>query len=138
MTRPSTGATRRRQRLLAPLLVVWLQSAIGGCGEDPVPPPRPRGVPSHAVWSGGWDGGVFVHCSRREPTERLACTIVDDRSGDVWYSGALVCEADRPSVSCEGVNAKWVYMAQYWDGQRLVLANGTALVALADLSDDSQ
>jgi hypothetical protein len=50
------------------------------------PPAKPDGVPVHAVWKGGPDGGWFFAC---DLSKVLTCTIYNDHSGTVEKTGSV-------------------------------------------------
>ncbi len=73
------------------LPAVLLFVLLIGCNRNE-PKIRPIGVPATSVWVGGTDGGAFVDCTASQRGEPNACTVYNDKSGDVWASGSFALE----------------------------------------------
>ena len=110
--------------LLAALLVVlpWAGALGGGLAA----PQRPASVPKSASWLGGPDGGVFFELSSTDSAKgrNYRGTIWRDH-GRVWYRGPFHVQ---PANSAP-VDVKKSKQFAGWDGTRLVIDDGRALVA---------
>ena len=83
-------------------------------------------MPSQAFWLGGSDGGVFVRLSATGAgRQRVYAARVYEADGSIWYRGPVVLE---PAGS-EPVDVARIDQFTAWDGTRLLLKDGRALVA---------
>jgi hypothetical protein len=120
------------QKLLV-ILVAALCITLFGCkaGDDSMevtPPKRPANVPEEAIWSGGADGGAFIHITKSKDTPDNVYTaeIYFDTTGETWYRGRLLLESsENHSFDFKNEN---VYSG--WDGDTLYLRDGRALKAI--------
>lgn len=90
-----------------------------------VTPPRPRGVPAEAFWSGGPDGGVFVRLFR-EPADSsivVRAEVYSDSTGAPLYRGPLTLEPASGTLPI--LHDPRLYAG--WDGQGLHLTDGRQL-----------
>jgi hypothetical protein len=112
-----------RSRTVAVLLCVL---GLVGCGSKPSAPSRPRVVPKSAVWAGGIDGGSWIDCHPSStPGGSFPCEIYSDQLGEREASGAFVFDRiDVHPRSIEELTSEY----SSWDGDRIHLRNGNALV----------
>ncbi len=97
-----------------------------GCVESTSGPPRPAGLPAEAFWLGGPDGGVFVELQRAEgPSLPQYSGAVYHPDGSLWYKGRFTLE---PSGGAP-VDLKDRGQFAGWDGTRILLKDGRALLA---------
>jgi hypothetical protein len=79
-----------RTSIAATCFAMVLVFASSGCKESKrPPPPRPPGVPSDAVWVGGYEFGGFFGCTPQSETT-AKCTVWDDDStvpASAWMKG---------------------------------------------------
>jgi hypothetical protein len=75
------------KRYLFPLPFILF---LMGCSASS-PPPRPRGLPSTAIWAGGSDGGAWMDCclATKEPKNEYSCFLFHG-NGDLWSKGSYV------------------------------------------------
>lgn len=115
-----------RQRAALALAACWLAacllSACLQCGSST--PARPASVPASAFWCGGADGGAFVDITARGKGRYQGSIYTE--AGDVWFQGEFRQDPKLPAKMpkrgtswCEG-----------WDGTRLYVRGGGALIAL--------
>lgn len=110
--------------------VVWgiLFILVGlGCMKRTHEPPRPKQVPSEAVWAGGADGGSFIACTFDEKSGSLFCKIYNDFSGVLvaeghYNSGRLSRPIDTNKLKFSG-----------FDGKRIYLSDGLVLTPESDV-----
>ena len=95
---------------------------------EPTGPRRPKGVPSTAFWCGGADGGVFVELAAGRGTGTYSGVIYFDHSGEVWYRGAFQMDPEHKGTPPDAARKDW---CGGWDGTRLHLRSGGALIATA-------
>jgi hypothetical protein len=112
-----------KRRLVALAVAACSLTACLQCGS--ASPERPAKLPASAFWCGGADGGVFVDIRAGGKPGRYIGTIYTE-AGDTWYQGEFRVDPKRPaklpkrgSSWCEG-----------WDGTRLYVTGGGALIAL--------
>jgi hypothetical protein len=90
-------------------------------------PPRPSGVPTSAIFSGGSDGGVFLTLEPLAPGGReFRARIWDANSGRLEYAGRLVAR-DAPQQPFEISDPR---SFNGWDGYELYLSGGGSLEAV--------
>lgn len=87
-------------------------------------PPIPPNVPYDALWIGGNDGGAFIEVEETSDSSRYLGTIYFESSGEIWYQGALKYTGSTPFDT----KSPSSYIA--WDGDVLLLKNGSKLIAL--------
>jgi hypothetical protein len=88
------------------------------------PPARPAGVPSSAVWAGGWDGGGWVTCTGDPGSEHNLCTIYDEQGrtrGPAQYRLKNLNRAAQPA------ELRYTYVT----GQAIGLKGGLELVQVS-------
>jgi hypothetical protein len=100
----------------------WLAACLQ---SGPSTPARPARVPASAFWCGGVDGGVFVDISARGKPGRYKGTIYNE-AGDTWYQGEFRVDPKR-GAKLPKRGTSW---CEGWDGTRLYVAGGGALIAL--------
>lgn len=76
---------------------------------------RPTGVPSSAIWVGGSDGGVFIDCTVSRRGEPNHCTIYNDGTGDIDFSGKFVIRginrgANATLLKFQGSDGRNIYL----------------------------
>jgi hypothetical protein len=107
------------------LAVSVIAATIIGCYPVAEEPVRPNGVPAEAFWVGGADGGVFI---RLEPPVAEPSTYsgaIYAENGLVEYEGRFTLEP----ASSEPFDIQDRQGVAGWDGTRVVLKDGRALVA---------
>jgi hypothetical protein len=94
---------------------------IVGCDSMYPPKQRPKGVPPHAAWVGGIDGGGYVVCMADEKAYN-ECTIWNDYGGEGLARRYVLRGLNRPAKANE---LKYEYLA----GKQIGLENGLLLVS---------
>jgi hypothetical protein len=82
-------------------------SALVSCGYRKVPPDRPPGVPSQAVWAGGLDGGSFILCDVDSERDVDNCTVYNEDTGQVIDRGAFKLRAENRAARAEELKYAW-------------------------------
>ena len=100
------------------LFIAALSAAACNDPATPSPPARAAAVSEVAVWIGGADGGVWIHCQNGSP---IRCSVWAE-SGEVWSQGEF-----RLSGGTLGPFASWSSELLGWDGTRILLADGRSL-----------
>ena len=109
-----------------PGLIVFL--ACAGCSRAPdALPPRPPGLPATAAWVGGADGGVYVDITvTASGPPRQYLVRIFDVTGDLDAEGIF---ARAPGY--DGDEIITVEAISGWDGEKLLLVGGGALIGRA-------
>lgn len=121
------------------LALVALVAASACVTTSPAPPPRPSGLPAHAVWAGGVDGGSFIACTpstTNDEKDPLAydCEIFLEHTGEREAHGLFVVrdvawdeKKNEPVFTIPSTPPPaLVYSA--WDGTMIHLDEGRALL----------
>jgi hypothetical protein len=108
---------------IAALSWVLLACKTGEATSEPAAPPRPSGVPEHAIWAGGMDGGEFLLISPAKADGSYPAKIYNDHSGELEFNGLL--RLDKPGGKPIDVKDPKVYSD--WDGDVLSLRDGRVL-----------
>jgi hypothetical protein len=89
------------KKYLSILMVISLTGFINNCTNqtraDYSYPERLKTIPKSAIWFGGVHGGFWIRC--RENNLKISCTIYDDVTGDVIYSGPFKLEKGSIKLS---------------------------------------
>jgi len=108
--------------------VTWALSVLSLCAclaqGTPKPPPRPASVPATVFWCGGLDGGVFVELTAHP--QGVFKGAIYTELGDIWYRGPFRMDPKQPGKPPRR-GAAW---CGGWDGTRLFLSGGGALIAV--------
>jgi hypothetical protein len=110
---------------------LWAVICVAACQPAPrLPPPRPAGVPSDAVWVGGVDGGDWLRCVFRGKDPAIYdCDVYSDQTGRLTASGMYTLVRCDPAGRCQPVTSlksRTDYRA--YDGVTIHLREPYALV----------
>ena len=117
-------------RVLAAILLVAAIYTRSGYAR-----PRPADVPQQAVWVGGADGGVWIHCDRIVYSpDRYRCAIYFDSTGERWDRGDYLLrratwnsERRRTEYSRPTAFPRTLRFSAF-DGTRILLQDSLVLV----------
>lgn len=103
--------------------------------EENQPETRPEGVPDHAVWRGGLDGGTYIIPPKRIQGEEgiYYSEIYNDFSGTLLYKGRFRHKHSEGSTN-KPIDPTSIDIHMGWDGSSLLLEDRQYLQAL-ELSD---
>lgn len=121
------------------LVVLVACTACVTVSSTVTPPPRPKGLPAHAVWAGGPDGGSFIACTpstTNDEKDPLAydCEIFLEHTGEREAHGLFVVrdvawdEQKREPVFTIPSTLPQALVYSAWDGTTIHLDAGRALL----------
>ncbi len=92
---------------MSKLLVLVAVSALLSCGYRKIPPDRPLGVPSQAVWAGGPDGGSFIRCDVDTEKDVNNCTVYNEDTGHIMDRGSFKLGNENRAARTEELRYAW-------------------------------
>ena len=119
------GANRTIRLVRRAAVLIVVTGFLASCDHPKVPPERPPGVPTAAVWAGGLDRGSFILCVT-DPSSRVnRCTVYNDYTGQVMETGDFRLKVEDRAARVEELKYAWADR-----GGMIGLADGRLLVGV--------